>query len=115
MTHARTAPTHSLARNQTAHFKLQLDDKNEKIMRNNNHPFFFVCVLCIAIAEPISFGDTEDVQFATEGLDFLIRCDVNGDEKVTRSWKVGGKALRPCKKIDQKRVFCMFFCYIVIG
>jgi hypothetical protein len=54
----------------------------------------------LCLAEPISFGDTEDVQFATEGLNFLIRCDVNGDEKVTRSWKVGGKALRPCKKID---------------
>lgn len=57
----------------------------------------------LSVFKPISFGDTEDVQFATEGLDFLIRCDVNGDEKVTRSWKVGGKALRPSNKRFQQQ------------
>lgn len=47
--------------------------------------------------EPLNFGETGSVQYATEGLNFTIRCDVGGDPNITTTWKFRGRTLRlPC-------------------
>ncbi|XP_057375021.1 neural cell adhesion molecule 1-B-like [Daphnia carinata] len=49
----------------------------------------------LTVFKPLSFGETAEVQYATEGSDFTIRCDVGGDPVVTATWKVRGRSLRP--------------------
>ncbi|KZS20919.1 neural cell adhesion molecule 1-B [Daphnia magna] len=51
--------------------------------------------ITLSVFKPLSFGETASVQYATEGLDFTIRCDVGGDPVVTTTWKVRGRSLRP--------------------
>jgi len=48
----------------------------------------------LSIFKPISFEDTPVMQYANEGQDSLIRCNVGGDATLSVTWKIRGRSIR---------------------
>lgn len=76
---------------------------------NNNFEFFkyiiFLNAVVPSVAEPIVFLDTPTEQVATEGMEYVIKCEVTGDPLPEIQWKVRGQAWQGKLKTGEENQF----------